>query len=266
VFLRFRAAALPILAAAVLLLAALSLAQSPALAGQTEDLDLLKRCYPEAVARVDADGLTLSDGVRLVYDDGRAKDPETALDQPDLQDMLAQPYPLARVTTEPPAHFHPGRVRVTEFFKAVYGHDAAQVKANLVDVRFLGSTVRFNARNGAAQALRDVARDLEPLLAANPAFKAHVLPLSGTFAWRAIAGTERLSMHSFGAAIDLNAKRNGYWRWNTGDPLAQRLAFPPEVAEVFERHGFVWGGKWAEYDIMHFEYRPELIAKAKAGR
>ena len=30
--------------------------------------------------------------------------------------------------------------------------------------------------------------------------------------------------------------------------------------EIFERHGFIWGGKWYHYDTMHFEYRPELLA------
>jgi hypothetical protein len=27
----------------------------------------------------------------------------------------------------------------------------------------------------------------------------------------------------------------------------------------------VWGGKWWHFDTMHFEYRPELIAFAKAA-
>jgi hypothetical protein len=30
---------------------------------------------------------------------------------------------------------------------------------------------------------------------------------------------------------------------------------------VFEQHGFIWGGRWAHYDTMHFEYRPELLGK-----
>jgi len=237
---------------------------APALADKASDLDLIQRFFPQAVALVTPDGLVLSDGARIVYDDGRAKDAEAALDDPDIEDMLAQPYPLSRVTAEPAPNFHPGRRRVVALFKAAYGHDAAEVKANLVPVSFLGKTVLFNQRNGAAQALEVVGRDLEALLAATPGFKGHVLPLSGTFAWRPIAGTERLSMHSFGAAIDLNAKKNGYWRWYTGNnPLKLRQDFPAEVAEVFERHGFIWGGKWAEFDIMHFEYRPELIAKAQ---
>ncbi|TMJ49392.1 MAG: M15 family metallopeptidase, partial [Alphaproteobacteria bacterium] len=35
---------------------------------------------------------------------------------------------------------------------------------------------------------------------------------------------------------------------------------PIELVEIFERHGFIWGGKWSHYDTMHFEYRPELVA------
>jgi hypothetical protein len=35
--------------------------------------------------------------------------------------------------------------------------------------------------------------------------------------------------------------------------------------EIFERHGFIWGGKWFHYDTMHFEYRPEMLP-AQKGR
>jgi len=238
---------------------------SSALADKNSDLELLRRFYPEAVKSVDPNGLTLTDGVHLAYhDDGPPKTLEEALDHPSLEDMLAQPYPPGAVTAEPAAGFNPGRRRVTAFFKAVYGHDAGEVGANLTPVRFLSSMVLFNARNGAAKALEAVAADLEKLLVIHPEYRTRLLPTSGTFAWRAIAGTERLSMHSFGAAIDLNAKTNTYWRWYKGnDPLGLRTAFPADIVEVFERHGFIWGGKWAEFDIMHFEYRPELIAKAR---
>ena len=34
---------------------------------------------------------------------------------------------------------------------------------------------------------------------------------------------------------------------------------PREIVDIFERHGFIWGGKWYHYDTMHFEYRPELL-------
>lgn len=29
------------------------------------------------------------------------------------------------------------------------------------------------------------------------------------------------------------------------------------VVEAFEREGFVWGGRWNQFDTFHFEYRPE---------
>ena len=34
---------------------------------------------------------------------------------------------------------------------------------------------------------------------------------------------------------------------------------PLEIVEAFEHEGFIWGGQWAHYDTMHFEYRPELL-------
>jgi hypothetical protein len=38
-----------------------------------------------------------------------------------------------------------------------------------------------------------------------------------------------------------------------------RNRFPYEIVAIFERHGFIWGGKWGHFDTMHFEYRPELL-------
>ena len=38
---------------------------------------------------------------------------------------------------------------------------------------------------------------------------------------------------------------------------------PAEIIAAFEKHGFIWGGRWYHYDTMHFEYRPELLPQAK---
>jgi len=260
------------LVAALCLAFCLPLAAPVSAAQPPKDLEILKSCYPGVVRSLGQDPsgawfVALSDGTRLPYDDGRPKSAEEALDDTDIEDMLAQIYPLGPVTAEPAPGFHPGRRRVAAFFKAAYGHNPEEVKANLVTVEFLGKPVRFNARNGAAKALEAVSAELAELIARRPETAGFLLPVSGTFAWRQIAGTERLSMHSFGAAIDVNAKRNTYWRWYKGhDPLGVRRAFPAEAVAVFERHGFVWGGKWAEFDIMHFEYRPEMLAKARQAR
>ncbi|WP_228384801.1 M15 family metallopeptidase [Campylobacter pinnipediorum] len=29
--------------------------------------------------------------------------------------------------------------------------------------------------------------------------------------------------------------------------------------DIFEKNGFIWGGRWKHFDTMHFEYRPEFL-------
>ena len=53
-----------------------------------------------------------------------------------------------------------------------------------------------------------------------------------------------LSMHAFGLAIDLNVSANH---------LGTNGRMDPEVVEIFERWGFLWGGRWSPPDPMHFE-------------
>jgi len=52
------------------------------------------------------------------------------------------------------------------------------------------------------------------------------------------------SSHAWGIAIDINVQ---------GNHLGAEPTMPPEVIEVFARHGFVWGGTWPVPDGMHFE-------------
>ena len=73
-----------------------------------------------------------------------------------------------------------------------------------------------------------------------------------------------MSMHSFGLAIDLNVSKANYWKWDLKNnskeySLNYRNKFPQEIILIFEKYGFIWGGKWKHYDTMHFEYRPELL-------
>jgi hypothetical protein len=131
-------------------------------------------------------------------------------------------------------------------------------------VNFCGNKVKFNARCGAADALTAVGKDLDAVFAKRPELKEYVTHLGGTFNWRFIAGTRRLSNHSFATAIDLNVNKSAYWRTDASSKLAtfSRKNWPLEIIQAFEQHGFIWGGKWWHYDTMHFEYRPELIAYA----
>lgn len=154
-------------------------------------------------------------------------------------------------------------MRPAALFTRLWGDcHRGEVQASLVRVPWAGRQVRFSRRHGAALALAAVGRDLEAL---GPDFRRYLWPISGTFACRPIAGTRDPSMHAFGAAIDISSRYGAYWRWRRapGAPL------PAAVVEAFERHGFIWGGKWAHFDSFHFEYRPEIIAAARrkaAGR
>jgi hypothetical protein len=62
-------------------------------------------------------------------------------------------------------------------------------------------------------------------------------------------------------AIDINAQWSDYWRWRrpVGGKSPHRNRIPGEIVEIFEKYGFIWGGKWYHCDTMHFEYGPELL-------
>jgi len=239
------------------------------------DLGVLRQAYPGAVLGMErgASGhleLLLADGTRLVYDDGRARTAKEAEVSPDVRTMLAQVYPLGpadELSAHPAAHFDPGRRRVQAFFLFLYGRSEAEVRKTSRSVRFDGHGAPFSTRHGAADALARVWARLEPQLPAHPEWKAVLRPFGGTLCWRNIAATSRLSVHSFGAAVDLNPQLP-YWLTERHPEKvpAQVLAFPKEIVAAFEAEGFVWGGKWAEYDMMHFEYRPELVLKARVLR
>ena len=103
--------------------------------------------------------------------------------------------------------------------------------------------------------MREVSDEIEASLGAE--FHKYVSKTAGTFNWRKIAGTDRISTHAFGTAIDINTKYSNYWQWDGN--MTWKNLIPIEIVEIFEKHGFIWGGKWYHYDTMHFEYRPELL-------
>lgn len=205
-------------------------------------------------------------GRDFLYDDGKNKSFTELLNTPDIEDSFSQTYPLDNPIDTLPENFDPGRFRAEELFKTLYGATESEVARNCVTVEFCGNKVKFNGRCGAADALTAVGKDLDALFAEKPALKEYVARLGGTFNWRSIAGSKRLSNHSFATAIDLNVKKSAYWRWAGAAKLGtfSRRNWPVEIIQAFEKHGFIWGGKWWHYDTMHFEFRPELISYARA--
>jgi len=71
----------------------------------------------------------------------------------------------------------------------------------------------------------------------------------GAFNFRLMRGGSNLSVHSWGAAIDLDPERNGL-----GRRYAESLGMMPmAVVEIFAREGWEWGGRWSRPDAMHFQ-------------
>ena len=227
----------------------------------------LSQAYPEAELRfeTDATGAYLVGGeTRFLYSPlgGCPAAGANAPADPPLCATLSQAYPAGPEGRYPEKSFEPGRVRNEAFLKMLYGDDAAAVDAQCVEVPFLGETVRFSSRHGAAAALGRVAEKLERVLGEHPEWKIYIHPVPGGFFWRTISRTHRLSAHSFGIAIDLNPGKGPYWQWQSKAAAEEaRRDYPQPIVAAFESEGFIWGGKWHAYDFMHFEYRPELFER-----
>lgn len=187
--------------------------------------------------------------------------PDQIADAP-LCALFAQPYPAGPGGRHPAPGFDPGRVRSEALLKLLYGRDRAEVESQLVTVELAGERLRVSSRHGAAAALARAAARLENLMREDPAARAYILPAAGSYFWRTIQGSRRLSAHSFGIAVDLNVNKGLYWQWvrSRTDPRVERVRrdYPQAVVDAFEAEGFIWGGKWDAFDFMHFEYRPEM--------
>ncbi|MGE5676705.1 MAG: M15 family metallopeptidase, partial [Pseudomonadota bacterium] len=237
-------------------------------ASMKQDLLCLMIAYPGYITGVEKSGervyIVMKSGKKLLYDDKKAKSQEGRLAYPDLQDMLEQPYPITYAKELMKEGQDPGRARVYGLLDEVYGSSREEIERNLITVSAGGARLRFNKSNGAAEALSKAMKELSALAAGRRDIAATIYPCNGTYNYRLIAGTNRLSSHSYGTAVDLAYNKRDYWRWTSREEGQKRLeSYPAEIVEVFERNNFIWGGKWSHFDIMHFEYRPELLLKAR---
>lgn len=231
-----------------------------------QGLQKLLLAYPEQLSAAEGDSILIwRDGSRMRYEDGQYdKSHQDLLRDPDLAEQLEQVYPLGADYLPLPRNFEPGRIRYEPFFRKMYGDGKEEVRKKLKPIRWLPSSLNqvlyVTAVNGIAEKLQAISNTLDTL----PHLQKYLIKPGGTFNWRNIRGTNRLSMHSFGATIDINVSYSNYWRWSARKldddgllPYQNRI--PYELVAIFEQYGFVWGGKWYHYDTMHFEYRPELF-------
>lgn len=210
------------------------------------------------------------------------------MEAPDIASMLQWEYPFGEVKLPfTLANGDPGRIRAESLFKEIYGANEGDVKNNLIEIEFLDKKINVNRRNGAAAALHNISQELEQIEGFKEKFW-QSRSFAGTFNWRKVSGTDRLSVHSFGAAVDFTIKDDPskftYWLWVAEciipgcEKIEENLKVKTvdldsldtfhisnsdltaaEVVSVFEKHGYIWGGKWHHFDTMHFEYRPEFL-------
>jgi hypothetical protein len=224
-------------------------------------LDALVRAYPDQLTSHDDTDLIWRDGTRQKVTDGKLdKSFDEKLRNASILDQLSLIYPQGPLTNPPGPHDDPGRFRNSQFFDKMYGNcEKGETQEHLTRVEWLpGSgtgSVEVTTVNGIAERLRDIAKEIAQLPAP---IKGIAYPSAGAFNCRTVRDTGKRSMHAYGAAIDLNPKFADYWLWGRG---GYRNRVPYEIVAIFERHGFIWGGKWGHFDTMHFEYRPELLTK-----
>ncbi len=215
-------------------------------------LDALVAAYPAALAGHSATEVFWLDGSSSSVGVAQAR-PDT-LERATLADQLAEPYPMGAIA-EPTGD--PGRARDRAFFDRMYGDcRRGEVEPRLVTVAWLpgdgGQRLRVTSVNGVAAALQAVSAEIALLPLE---LRRAARPSAGAYLCRDARGEHAPSMHAYGAAVDVNVAWSDYWRWG-GGPWRNRI--PAEVVAAFERHGFIWGGRWRHFDTMHFEYRPEL--------
>lgn len=157
-------------------------------------------------------------------------------------------------------------------FDAIYDSATRRsLETHIKKVTLLGKTTNVHER--IIEPLKKVESKILELAKTDSQVQAFLDNLKSTdaYSWRIIDGTNRKSFHSYGIAIDVLPKSQGgkqiFWSWAADKyptswmliPLSNRWMPPDSVIKAFEEEGFIWGGKWAIYDNMHFEYHPELI-------
>lgn len=219
--------------------------------------------YPDYFIGKTDSSIIWFDSTEMLLDDKISnKSFDSLLNYPDLEDQLSITYKNGKLDSIPSFNSDPGRIRYQPFFEKMYGSNKTEVRAKLNKVIWLpgiyDQELLVTSVNNISWKISQISKEL----AQKPELHKYLKDIGGTFNWRKISGTNRLSSHSFGIAIDISTRYSNYWKWSAGKDkgkIKYKNQIPFEIVKIFEKYGFIWGGKWYHYDTMHFEYRPELL-------
>lgn len=225
----------------------------------------LVKAYPDFLEKYENGFIIFKDGSKMIFDNKiKHKSYEEMLNNASLKEQLLTPY--VKISDNKnytlSENEDSGRARNEEFFKKIYGKNQKEIEKNLVKIEWLTSNDKkkylyVTKINGVDKKLSLIKNELEKLPIE---IKKYALNPNGSYNFRKISSTNRLSSHSFGIAIDLDTEFSNYWLWDKKNKkFKYKNSIPLEIVKIFEKHGFIWGGRWYHYDTMHFEYRPELL-------
>ncbi len=207
-------------------------------------------------------------GRAIHFQDGRMLGADHLADPGQFESIFYR-YPLEWLTEPPPLTEEP--VYCTDLLDYLFGQTESEVRGHGQSVTFLDHRMFVNTL--LVEPLRAVENQIRAAARRDGAVAKWIENLNITYSFidRDIAGSESRSYHAYGLAVDLVPLSYGgkqmYWRWSrvfnregwNRIPMARRWSPPQAVVEAFERQGFVWGGKWARFDAIHFEYRPDIL-------
>lgn len=228
----------------------------------------LETAYPGSDLDRGGGVFTTPDGKQVPYLGAREVSPADRLETATIGDMFAYPYPLDfDLTARRTPWMDPGRIRNDAFFRALWFDARAAAEATLTTASYHRGSRRVDFRVTTRHCVHvQLEAALSDIAGQGASMDRYFDNAGGSFNWRVIAGTTRLSAHSFGIAVDFNSQLGGYWRWSGAQPgraVEYKNQIPADLVKAMERYGFIWGGKWHHFDGMHFEYRPELILFAR---
>lgn len=220
--------------------------------------------YPDNIKSADEQRILLKNDITFAYRTSSLKSTwDEKINNADLETQLSQTYDAGGIDTPPVYLFDPGRLRYQPFFQALYGKDKKEIEQNLVTIKWptLKGHVKLRVNKMAEvdKKLFLIGQEIAKL----PKSQRIWAEGAATYEYRVIKDTDRLSLHSFGIAIDLAPAKTQYWKGEAISETAKigyKNTMPLSIVRIFEKYGFIWGGRWYHYDTMHFEYRPELLA------
>lgn len=267
-----------------------------------EGLALYKECYPADVVSIQYDSL-VSDwfmevnskkGLIKIYWAGGKLLPTDLLKDSDKYQRLLYGYPdnipapisysasekKAIANFSSPESRKNRKIQCSAFYDAIYNsYSEASTYGETKKINFLGFTIRTHKK--IAQKLLRIQNKIYSLARRDRSINQFVKSLgsASSYVWREIRDSSNRSMHSYAIAVDILPKAHQnkriYWLWEKNKnpenwletPLEDRWIVPLQIIKIFEDEGFLYGGKWAIWDNMHFEYRPEiLLAKKFMGK